>query len=416
MSQSEIKSWVSSTVGARGTDDDDEYNDDDEEGRDLSSKGSSGSWGKDLVSKDWSKAIAYARNVLLVGRTKVRIQFLREEILGLVKNGDLDLSQTMDIFKLLTLTYPRYSDSNSRDAVEQVGMELIRHDEGADMKLGVAEQVISWLSVEVGRVVKKGSASSYATADMFVLLSWSCGIYTTCANSDDFVSSNPWKTLINSIAILLDALLGSEAKPSLKKGALVRVRRALRSSGKNVPTVIDSLVNQAKTYPTPLQLVPLIDVAVSVLIRLKHDNQPPEERLPQEQKNGVIVLYTTSLLLSRSSIPYHIMTSLQDFISTFVTPDDLTKTILPTIEKAVLRSPEHALPVATQFFTAYKHRLDTETFRHLVTQVINSSKSSNPIVRSSSVHLFRAVISTIDVSDPNGLYPLATTELHYTQC
>lgn len=79
---------------------------------------------------------------------------------------DLSLSQILDLFKLLTLTYPRYSDSGSRDAVEAVGMELVRRDElrgtkeGAqdEVRLGVAEQILGWLSNEVGRLTKKGNS------------------------------------------------------------------------------------------------------------------------------------------------------------------------------------------------------------------------------------------------------------------
>lgn len=79
---------------------------------------------------------------------------------------DLSLSQILDLFKLLTLTYPRYSDSGSRDAVEAVGMELVRRDElrgteeGAqdEVRLGVEEQILGWLSNEVGRLTKKGNS------------------------------------------------------------------------------------------------------------------------------------------------------------------------------------------------------------------------------------------------------------------
>ena len=70
------------------------------------------------------------------------------------------------MFKLLTLTYPWYNDSGSREAVQDVGMELVRRDElrgtpkGAqdETKMGVAEQIIGWLGVEVGRVAKRGVA------------------------------------------------------------------------------------------------------------------------------------------------------------------------------------------------------------------------------------------------------------------
>ena len=79
---------------------------------------------------------------------------------------DLSLSQILDIFKLLTMTYPRYTDSGSQDAVEAVGIELVRRDEmrGSDageqneVKFGVAEQILGWLSHEVAKLAKNGNS------------------------------------------------------------------------------------------------------------------------------------------------------------------------------------------------------------------------------------------------------------------
>lgn len=73
--------------------------------------------------------------------------------------------------------------------------------------------------------------SSCAPSDLFVLLSWSCRLYATCIGiNPSFVESGPWEALIGSMTILLDMLLSSlKAKPSLKHGGLVRIRRALRS-------------------------------------------------------------------------------------------------------------------------------------------------------------------------------------------
>ncbi|PFH47401.1 hypothetical protein AMATHDRAFT_152123 [Amanita thiersii Skay4041] len=406
MSKSQIESWISSTAGA---------GDDGEDG------GAGFSWSRDLATRDWAKALEYAKSVLLIGRTKARVQFLREEVLSLVKNGDLNLSKSLDVFKLLALTYPRYTDAGSREAVEVAGMEMIRRDElrgtpkGAqdEMKLGVAEQIIGWLSVEVGRVTKRGTSSSYAPADLFVLLSWSCGIYAICTQLDpEFPSSTPWRSLVLSMASLLDVILGSEAKSSLKKGALDRTRRALRSvTPTQIAILIETLLAQAKSHPAPLHLIPFIDVAISVLVRLKGTQVPVKERLPTQLKNDILNLYANSVILSRTSIPIHITNSLHDFIATYVTPDDLTKTVLPTIEKALLRSPEYSLPPATSFFTAYAHIFDADTFRRLVTQLVGSSKSNNIAVRSNSVQMFKAIVSKVDSTDAYGLTQIATTEL-----
>lgn len=75
-----------------------------------------------------------------------------------INSPDLSLSQIMDVFQFLMLTYPRYGDDKSQAAVESVGMELISQDEQREIKLGVSEQIIGWLSNEVGRYAKRNSA------------------------------------------------------------------------------------------------------------------------------------------------------------------------------------------------------------------------------------------------------------------
>jgi hypothetical protein len=147
---------------------------------------------------------------------------------------ELSLSQSLDIFKLLTHTYPRYVDSGSREAVEEVGMIIIRRDETSpDTKMGVTEQILGWLNNEIGRIARKGSGpATYASTDLFVLLSWCCGIYEVCTKSaEDFPAARAWPILVGLIATLSDLLLSpaSRTKPAIQKTTIVRTRRALRS-------------------------------------------------------------------------------------------------------------------------------------------------------------------------------------------
>jgi hypothetical protein len=74
-------------------------------------------------------------------------------------------------------------------------------------------------------------ASSYAPSDLFVLLSWSCGLYSICLKTNpDFPETQSWRVLVGILATLFDMILSSIiAKASLKHGAFVRVRRAIRS-------------------------------------------------------------------------------------------------------------------------------------------------------------------------------------------
>ena len=76
---------------------------------------------------------------------------------------DLTLTQTLEVFQLLTLTYSRYVDAPSREAVEAVGIELVRRDELRGTpegeqdaeRMGVTEQIVGWLAQEVDRMAKR---------------------------------------------------------------------------------------------------------------------------------------------------------------------------------------------------------------------------------------------------------------------
>jgi len=65
----------------------------------------------------------------------------------------------------------------------------------------------------------------------------------------------------------------------------------------------------------------------------------------------------------------------------------------------------------THFFLAYKLPLAVDSFQRLLGQIISSSKSSNPLVRSNSTNLFKALISHNDPTDPHSLSRLAVPEL-----
>jgi hypothetical protein len=89
-----------------------------------------------------------------------------------------------------------------------------------------------------------------------------------------------------------------------------------------------------------------------------------------------------------------IQTCFEDFVSTYITPDSLNNDYLSTVEKALLRSPEVALSTVSSFFTFYPHILEESTFQRILTQIVNSSKSSNALTRSSAVKLFQTVRSS----------------------
>ncbi|KAI0657693.1 ARM repeat-containing protein [Cubamyces menziesii] len=387
MGRSEIESWIASTTR--------EYRDDE----DAPTNGPE--WRRENILKDWSGAMPAAQTRLYTSSTKARTQFLREELLVLANHGDLSLSQIMDIFQLLTSTYPRYVDSESREAVEEVGIALVRRDElrgtpqgePSESKLGVTEQVLGWMSHEVGQIAKR--SSSHMAADMFVLLSWCCGLYAACLDSNpDFPQSRAWQVLLGCMASLVDMLLdpATRAKKSLQKSALVRTRRALRHRPEVLPVVMKTLLGLVKTMPSPLIVIPLLGISIDVTLRLKNVKDEKLKEIDSAIKNDILQLYTSSVLMSRTPVSSHISGALHDFVQSSVTPEDLMGTILPTMEKALLRSPEISLSIISEFLPAYSHTLEGDSFRRLLTPTLNSAKSTNPVVRTNASVLFKVLM------------------------
>ena len=70
----------------------------------------------------------------------------------------------------------------------------------------------------------------------------------------------------------------------MRKGALVRARRALRSAPGQLPVLITTLLSQARSSQSQLALVPLIGLAVDVTIRLKEAKDPSLTRLSTDAK------------------------------------------------------------------------------------------------------------------------------------
>ncbi|OCH93463.1 ARM repeat-containing protein [Obba rivulosa] len=356
-------------------------------------------WRRGEILSDWPRGLEVARRHLLTNSTKTRIQFLREELLGLAKHADLSLSRTMDVFQLLTQTYSRYVDAASREAVEAVGIELVQRDEIRGMpegepnesRLGVLDQILGWLSQEVRRIAQR--PNSYASADMFVLLSWTCGLYISCVKTNpNFASTPSWESLLGVMATLVDLLLNESVrvKPSVQKSALVRTRRALRASPTNIPVVIRTLTSRSKANTASLSSIPLLGISVDVALRLK--DSAYQNLIDADLKTDILSVYTT-IFMSRSAVRPHISTAFRDFVQNFVDENDLQTRILPTMEKALLRSPEISLSVSADFVAAFSHPIEGDAFRKLLTPTLNSARSTNPVVRANAALLLKAIMN-----------------------
>ncbi|KZV66749.1 ARM repeat-containing protein [Peniophora sp. CONT] len=328
---------------------------------------------------DWPRSLSHLTHALLSSSTTSRVHFLRHDLLPLAQTGDLSLSQTLDLFRALTLTYPRYADSASRTAVEDVGTELVKRDAARGDKLGIAEQIAGWVGSEAKRVA--GKPSGHASGSILVLLSWAAGLYTVVLHADG-AWSHTAATLLGALAVLLDAVLGEGKKTrgAVRKAAEARARRALRSAPAQLNDALDALLAASKGS-LGLSALPLLCIAIS--------DSP--STLSSDRKGALLSIYTTSVLGARTPVPPHILDALKAFVATLGSEE--LESVLGAADKSLLRSPEVALDVLASFIPSYPLPLPSPSFARLLAPTLASTKSANTLVRTSSIRLFTVLVA-----------------------
>lgn len=149
------------------------------------------------------------------------------------------------------MTYRRYVDPPSRDAVVATLEALVRRDaerakNHTSPKFDILRHILGWIRTELK---ESGTTPGYeteathnfagltllnrtvASSDRFALLVWCCALYDTTLDTDaEFPSSPEWPVLVQMLGTLLSIILsdGSGAKVTLKRGAIVHLRRAVR--------------------------------------------------------------------------------------------------------------------------------------------------------------------------------------------
>jgi len=130
------------------------------------------------------------------------------------------------------LTAPRYSDSDSRHAVLDCVNSLLRRDvfppAPPPTPSLISHTLIAW--------VTKESSKPLASSSHFVLLTWIAAAFTVCAKSDAFATAKTFKVVVNTMAVLIDAV-AREGKSGAIRSAFVLVRRTLRYVGPRVRVV-----------------------------------------------------------------------------------------------------------------------------------------------------------------------------------
>lgn len=223
--------------------------------------------------------------------------------------------------------------------------------------------------------VKPGLAASNA----FVLVEWGSILLPGAWGKSD-------PHLCLPFARVLELCLSS-GKGTIKRSAIVIARRVIRrllGDEVRISTVITQLT--AKDQPLGSRTVVLLGVIAGVCAR---------KNRTVLAKDQYYAFYAREILGSRTAIPSHIASALNDFFENFATAEELSKEVIPTLEKALLRAPE----VVQHLVQPMVHSLPLEVdlaqivADHLLRPLLANTRSQTATIRDGASSAFAALMS-----------------------
>lgn len=226
-----------------------------------------------------------------------------------------------------------------------------------------------------------------------MLVRWSSQLIQVAAK-DKALWESYGRKLVPALTDALNTLLGSGPKESTRTTAIRVTRRAFRTLFKSsfgdeaINECVATLSAKAAT-PAPKNAVTL-GVIAGVCKRIPNRTATLDARKPD-----YISFYLREILGSKVQLPQYLGTSLKDFFSSFVSLEDVSKELVPPMEKSLLRAPEVVLnDLVSPVFASLPAEYDLTDIlaSNLLKPLLSSIKSTNAAVRNGAVNTF-AVIS-----------------------
>lgn len=248
---------------------------------------------------------------------------------------------------------------------------------------------------ELAQFLKKESFKpGIAPTNAFALVEW-CSLLLQVLTDDLKYNVDVVLDVIAADARALEICLGSASKEGLRHSAIIVTRRGLRavlSSKKNGEDVlrrsVTCLTSDSTSGP---KNGPLLGVIAGVCARMS-EKKPVLESM----KDNVFNFYTKEIVGSRTVLPAHITGGLDDFFSSFVSVEDLRKSIWPPLEKAILRAPEVIFSgVLLTLVYSIPKRIDLsqDLHDHFIKPLLSSIKSSNAVVKDGAVCAAKEILT-----------------------
>ncbi|KAG5983990.1 hypothetical protein E4U55_006502 [Claviceps digitariae] len=298
-----------------------------------------------------------------------------------IRRKVVDQPTTSEILRLLFATHAFYRDRDSRLAVQKCIISAIKAGASTETLLPLARAIRD-------ETQKPGIAKSNA----FVLTEW-------CSLLMQHMSNEVWEQLGNEVLLAsADAVEKSSqsgCRSGLTRSAIGVTRRGFRKLLSS-PDTREQRLSVAVTTLTTKGSQPTAKNAVILgIIAGVSARQAALKPLLEALKPKFYEFYSREIVGSRSALPEHVSSGLADFFNSFATTEDVETSLVPAIEKGLLRAPEVVLAgVLKPFVSSLPADFDLSSTLHskLLKPLLSNIKSSNPTIRSGAISAFRAIV------------------------
>ncbi|XP_026073061.1 eIF-2-alpha kinase activator GCN1-like, partial [Carassius auratus] len=249
-----------------------------------------------------------------------------EELKECVKGKDLPEPVIKGLCKLFYLTLHRYRDAASRRALLSA-IEVLVQSQPDAIATNLPPGLLSCGVVSRGVMPGKSTASGACCA-----LPWTCLIVRIVFPSADNREGAKWKKLVEVQSVLLAEVVGGASGNALKS-----ISKCFNKLWKENPGLVDQYMSTLLSLDQSCVCVPLLGLCVDFCTAHK------DIATINKHKASLLDLYVKTVLMSKTRPHQHILEKSGSMLR-HMSHAEFKEQLLPTLQKALLRSPENSMP------------------------------------------------------------------------
>ncbi|KAF7695198.1 hypothetical protein HF521_006921 [Silurus meridionalis] len=315
----------------------------------------------------------------------------RKQILGELKEcitgKNLPEPAIKGLCKLFCLTLHRYRDAASRRAVLSV-IDLLAQSQPDAIAAQLPSALLSCGVVSKGIMPGKSTASAACCA-----LPWTCIIVRIVFPMPESRKGPQWEKVVELQSLLLAEVLGGASRNAIKS-----TTKRFDKLWKDIPGLVEQYMSTLLSLDQSPSSLPLLAACVDFCASLK------DMATINKHKAAMLDLYLKSVLMSKTRPFKHILVRSGSLLR-HVSHSEFKEQLLPTLLKALLRSPENSMQTISSMLVSLT--LDLSQY------ALDIGKGLASQLKASNIELMEHAVQAIQnlaqqCSDPTAIQDLVT--------